>query len=267
MSTLSTIANGATGAAARAAINAAIGWLNSQKVAGQVYWVDATNGNDTTGEPGNPSRPYATVGAVVTNANGNPFTLFLGVGSFSVTLTANMNTIGGVQIFGMGRGVTTLSITATGTTGFNANGGDGYSMLLYASDVTLIIDASGGSATSSDDGFYNAGSGGSISVLGNSNARLVSAISNGGEGITSGGAGAANGGSGGTVNLATLDANSSSLSAVAGSGGTPGTGGTVVIDCCNLIGCSLYAGISYVGRSFYTLGLTIDNNLGGNATF
>ena len=171
---LSTINNGDSSATARAAINAAITGLNNASGPNVIYVTTA--GNDTTGD-GSLAKPYLTAQKAYTEgvAAGNPFGLHLGVGSFSITLSAVPS---GLLKFVHGEGfdlddpnasLTYLAIGADPAITTNANGTNGFACPpLGASNLRLFYSAAGGSVITNDEvGGYAGGEGGTVSVLGN----------------------------------------------------------------------------------------------------
>ncbi|MDR1305504.1 MAG: hypothetical protein LBK76_09820 [Verrucomicrobiales bacterium] len=232
-------------------------------------FVDA-GGDDATGTVGNAAKPYQTaqaaydaIKALATNAN--RYLLKLGVGSFSVALTADYNQY--IYVSGAGAEVSSLSINASGVSGVNGvngidsptptsvgtpggtgnNGTDGYNVAL-SSDYTVTVSAStlggsgggGGAGGAGRDGDSstenlpqgggnggNGGNGGSGGGITLTDCRLGAIITNGGNG-GGGGAGGAPGADLGGMGMSY----GYGLGGNGGNGGSGGASGVIVLTRC-----------------------------------
>lgn len=194
---LSQIGNGNTGLQSRTKINAAIDALNALRATG-VAFVDATLGDDGTGEVDNPAAPFQSIQAAFdagatcfSIAFGNVGTLdvgdwagtlsFIGVGRGFSSIGAITRTgaaPGLLKLIGNGKDMITVeSITNAGTNGADGtngvnpgdpgtNGGDGEAagdIEVYGMTVTFsvtCVGGDGGAAGNGADGDGNAIGGG-----------------------------------------------------------------------------------------------------------
>ena len=265
MSTLSTIANGATGAVSRAAINAAIGWLNSQKVAGAIAWVDSTNGNDSTGEVGNPSRPYQTLAAAhaATDAAGESKILMLSPGYHTHDVVGG--NLSGTFV-GFSPVATTLNLTVNGLDA-PAGGGSAGTINITVSGLTVSAMAVGGAGWIEEPYIETTGGyGGNITIKGDGVVNIASV--NGG---AASGDGTTTGGPAGQITLKGLTV--LAVGAAGGMGAAPGAGGNVYMDNCDASACSWdisnasmhFGRTSYSSSAAFELG-SLYTDRGGNAS-
>lgn len=277
--------NGASTATARAKINTIIDQLNGPSSPSQTpnVWHVNSLGNDTTGT-GTMAQPFETLGRAVTAAGGNDCTFYLGRGTYAVTRSgwpANQ------VIIGQGWGATIIEITSA----------DAVYLTAHDCDVSIITDAApgaiGADGNSGDPNGQYGGAGGNappITLKGSCRGLNISALGGaggaGGNAISiddapaSGGYGG-NGGESGAIIIqvpVVLGSiiNGSAFGGFAGSGANGGSTGvdgasggaaSLTIDACDFHESgNVNTGPITVSRSYYPPGVTITNNLGGNAT-
>jgi hypothetical protein len=238
-----------------------------------------TDGNDTTGD-GTPAKPYLTAQKAydtgVTAAV--PFVIDLGVGAFTITLTADWSTYA-KAVRGAGfelsyaNSPTTLDITAKPATQVNAPGLGAYNIgnatvsgALEASNLCIVIDASGGNVTANDaSNSYTAGNGSTVTLTGHASFGL--SVAGGGD---TNSADSLIGGGGGIFYLygPLILASDKSLSCATGigvNGGGNDGDGSGNADGCDIRGAATTGTIT-LGRCSYTAGLTVTDK-GGNAVY
>ena len=248
----------------------------------RIYYV-ATNGNDGTGQVGNPAKPFQTVSAAYTagvSAVVN-FILQLGYGSFTWELAEDVS--GFMDgIYGVSRGTglygtagTALYITNNHTASVsNANGANGYSLSLTIGNLALSLINNGQPVFVDDSYSYIGGNGGNITIYG-SNVRLMSYINaNGGSGEMSSTSGGVTGGNGGNIRLSGIYSHEEAgeISALGGTlygSGSNGSDGNIYIDDCDVRTVTIPSNNSVsMGRSsYYSTLITIDTDYGGNANY
>lgn len=225
----------------------------------------ASNGNDTTGD-GSLAEPFLTGTAGYAAAvalGGGVRMLRFGVGTFTISLTANWNSA--VHLSGAGVLASLLTINGDGT----ANGASGKNVEVVIGDgLFLSISSSGfGGANGPEEGIVgqNGGAGGTITVTCVGNSR-IEVGAGGGNGGNATGAAAGGGGNGGTVTIT----NAKHVLAVTvaggytGNGGDPATAGVINLKRCahvenvttsgsgglvNLIDCNITGAIQVGGGS------------------
>lgn len=202
-------------------------------------------------------------------AAGQSFVIDLGVGSFTIVLSADWSalckTVRGVGV------ASGLSITSGFNVAVNDNGIEGFDITLEALDLLLSAENNGGSVEASDMGAYAGGNAGTMILTGNA---VLNSISSAGGGDFGSSSGTVSGGVGGTVTL-----NGPMRLAAAGSiitpggsefnGGGIGGAGTLNADGCDLRG-TVTVGDAVLGRTSYDSGLTTSGTFtdkGGNATW
>jgi hypothetical protein len=247
-----------------------------------IYYV-ATNGNDGTGQAGNPAKPFQTIAAAYSAgvAAVVNFIIQLGYGTFVWELSGN--TSGFLDgIFGISRGTgmygtagTALYITNNLTLPVtNSNGGSGYSINLTVGNLALSIVNNGQNVFVDDSYSYNGGNGGDITIYG-SNVRLMSnMIANGGSGEMSSTSGEVTGGNGGNIRLSDIYSHED-IGEISALGGTlygaasNGADGNIYIDNCDVRNVTISNNNNvYMGRSsYYSTLITIDTDYGGNAIY
>lgn len=226
----------------------------------KVYYVETT-GSNVTGAVGNPALPYLTFGAAynagVTAAVN--FCVVLGVGSFSLTLTADISPYL-KQVFGKGRDLTILSFDGTPIAA--EAGAAGYAVTLNVVDLNLTLNLPGGQATGVT---MEAGGSANLQTITGSNCFLTAYLQGG---LAADG----NGGSGGTLrcngSFKCID-----LDVTGGAGGPSGISGQnggLEMDGCDLCGCNYGStpSISNFARCSYSnASITPTGNIGGNAAY
>lgn len=266
---LSSINNGDSGASARTKINAAIAALNVTTP--KVVYVDAVNGNNATGEIGNPTKPFATFpagyAAGVTTANA--FCLHFAAGTYEYTPSDSEASFQYcVRMIGAGISLTTVTINGSRQPVVNQNGVHGYSMTqVQVDDLALTINAQGSGVEENDGlGPYLCGDGGDITLYGSG--QIAIALCNGGSEISSTWP-TVTPGSGGTITLRDLNCRSMSFSVAQGTGaGGAASDGELLLDGCDIRGTSNSGATTTVGRCSYDAALfTITNDKGGNAAY
>lgn len=159
-----------------------------------------SDGDDPTGEIGNPGMPFQTADAAYDAgvASAAPFSLNLGVGSFTITkpqLSTYFRGASGVPGSTYGTCLTVLTVNATAPTAIDDNASSSNGAALGIDHIEIYLTVDGGSVTGADPGSYSAGTGGSVYLSGTATCRV--AVSSRGGQNSSG----MNGGSGGTINL------------------------------------------------------------------
>jgi hypothetical protein len=238
-----------------------------------IYYV-RSNGNDSTGN-GTLTTPYLTgtkaydVGVVAAV----PFSIDFGVGSFSITITANFSTYcaainGAGYATGSTDSPTRVFIDASGASHTNANGDDGHDVNIIINNLFLEVDAHGGNVTVDDTNAYTGGEGGYAQIRG---VGLFTANTSGG-GDSGSSAGNVTGGYGGYVSLSgcLILGAGASINTVGGVGygASNGADGELFSDGCTIRGTvTIGSGASTLGRTSYTTGFSITNDKGGNAAW
>jgi hypothetical protein len=213
----------------------------------KVVYVES-NGNDGTGEIGNPAKPYATGTAAYNagQATSTAFAISFGTGSFDLYINEPPY-LSALQ--GQGEGLTTVNLYANGQNSTDENAGAGFDLDLKLLHLTVNIQANGGEA----GGMSGAGgTGGNVTLRG---LAYVSVSATGGNGPSGGAVG-------GNIIL-----NSSLRVSSVNIGGASGSG-TLTADGCDLREV-FYSGVySTIGRCSYTAAnFTIGNDKGGNAAY
>lgn len=216
----------------------------------------AKNGSDSTGEVGNPAKPFltGTVAWTTGQAAAQDFVLHFGWGFY--TLYTSGQATGYLQgIVGAGPTMTTVEVETS-----NAYGPAGEVTLslhhVYARILTTGISAGSGSGE-------NGQHAGNVSLTG-----IADIVINADGGA---GDGSGSGGNGSYINLSgPLRLRGglaiSSVSGAGGESGSAGGSGALDADGCDLRG-SVYCANIGLARCSYTTGLTITNDRGGNAAY
>lgn len=266
---LSSINNGDSGASARTKINAAIAALNVTTP--KVVYVNAVNGNNATGEIGNPTKPFSTfaAGYAAGRATATSFAMHFAEGDYDyVPNDLEGSFLYCVAIRGAGNNLTNISISAARDDVQNAGGTPGYNIPnLQIDGLTFRATTSGGGVDESDSNSYTCGNGGSINIHGT--AKVADINSAGGSEVASTGSTVA-GGNGGVVTMTGgLDCRSCSFALSAGTGGAAnGTIGEINADNCDLRGVVSVSTPSTIGRCSYTAAdFNVTNDKGGNAAY
>ena len=242
-----------------------------------VFYV-RSDGNDSSPGDGTPSHPFATAQKAydtgVTAAV--PFVLDLGVGSFTITLTADWSSYakavrgaGGTFITSTSPTVLTVTGNASPATTTDNQGAPGNSIpALNLSGLYFLMTSTGQNVTADDGNTYTAGPSGNV-ILSGSNAWVsVTLISGGDQGSS---LGVVNSGGAGNVTLTgnlSNGADGINLSdAAVYNGGIAGGPGAITADGCDLRTGGVTNGPTItLGRCSYGSGLGFTDK-GGNAAY
>ena len=126
--------------------------------ASNTIWVDAANGNDSTGTVGRSDLPYQTLLAAYTAVNAlsggsSAYKINLGVGAYTLTLTGIVVTASvGIRlnVDGAGESLTTLSVSTSG----NDEGGNAPHVYLNQKGVTSALTSIGCTASGGHSGNF-----------------------------------------------------------------------------------------------------------------
>lgn len=215
-----------------------------------------TDGNDGTGEIGNPAKPFATVAAAVAagEATVQAYTIILGTGAFSVTrLPAS-----GLRNCFVGAGFqTTLTFMNGGISGLSA---------VAVNEVLINLRAEiNCNGWSSDDENLGPTSGAEINVQGWG--WIIQMTSKGGNAYNPSGNSA---GSGAMVVVSGSFLFAGDINAMDGTDGNGNqamSGGAVTIDGCDLRNQMIYSPNITIGRCSYNSGNFFFTDKGGNAAW
>jgi hypothetical protein len=237
-----------------------------------------TDGNDGTGEVGNPALPFATATAAHSAGvtAGVTFVLDLGVGTFSIDSASGVSAfcqhIRGRGGFDGANFATHLTINASaGPATVNANGAHAANWTVYTSFLTLFIYANGQNVEVTDESSYTAGDGGTIVVFGHGSTSLDLSVYGGGDdsslnGSVTGGT-AGGGGLGGPCKISGCRLLGFNYSGGAGFGvGLSGNEGSVEFYNCDLTALGSFPASTSVGQSKVTSSVP-GTDKGGNSTW
>lgn len=252
--------------------NSATNWGSGGTISNpNVFYIRST-GNDSTGD-GTIGKPYLTAQVAYNTglATSTPFVLDLGIGTF--TISSDIDITDKMMVRGCGgrmnsNAFTTLTISTAKPPETDAEGGSAYAIYVIASDVYLILNATGANVDETDGGSYTCGNGGSVIVNGDGNV-YVTAFASGGSGTSV--SGSTNGGNGGQITIngcIGYDSLTTVAGGGSGGGGTPGMNGSVSLDNCDIRAVTtLVADALTLGRTSYITGISITNDKGGNAAY
>lgn len=232
----------------------AIAALGTRGLYGCVF-VDQERGSDITGT-GNLDRPFATVGPALTLAASlDDYTVVLGYGAYTLTLTAGTNLPANLKGFrGCGETVTALTITVPGLDAVSGddNGGSGGLVSLEIYELTISVHCPGGQPA----GAGNGGHGGTVTLRGHFVASSITAVGNA-SGTTPG--------DGGTVDL--FGARVATLIDVS-SGGGGANPGYINLAYCDLRGSPTLTGAMQTNTGNCACSASVPGtDKGGNSTW
>lgn len=236
----------------------------------KVYYVE-TNGNDATGELGNPSKPFATATAAEAAGHAAAVYFVIKLGATPLggphTLENPNRALSGYlrAIIGCGDYASEIQIINTPPTGSpGSHGTNGFDNTLYLYDLSATIAANGGSVTPIDTETLNGGHAGNLTVNGRCLITMITAY--GGPPMNTG-----TGGNGANITLSgdikLLDFN---ILGGVNADCTSGTNGTLAADGADLraLPACTVSSLS-LGRCSYdnAVIVTITNDYGGNAVY